>query len=171
MLDALQGVKHSIHVSASQRCESDTYLTDGAYLFPAACMVSAPARIAKLRTWRERGDRPDKWSSGYDRRSVTADSCAAVWRSAIDNATAPAVAAPELIPKGATPTGRSTAFDLVEFAVQDRPAVFVDARKLAFAYSHTKFDAVQASPESELAPLALYRDGAAVGVLMPVRPL
>jgi len=162
MLDALQGVKHSIHVSGSQRCIDADYLTDGVYLFPAASMVSAPARIAKLREWVEKDHR----DGAYSRRSVTAESCGEVWRAAIDNATAPAVAAPDMIPKA----GRYD-YDLVEFTTADaaRAASYADARKLAFAYSHTRFDTVQACPESELAPLALYRDGGPVGVLMPVR--
>ena len=162
MLQALQGVRQSIHISGSQRCVDGTYLTDGVYLFPAASMVSAPARVDKLREWIEKDHR----DGAYSRRSVTAESCAEVWRAAVDKATAPAVAAADMIPKA-----DRYGYDLVKFTTADdaRPASYADARKLAFAYSHTKFDAVQASPEDELAPLALYRDGGPVGVLMPVR--
>jgi len=153
MLQALQGVRQSIHISGSQRCVDGEYLTDGVYLFPADRMVSAPARIAKLREWVEKDHR----DGAYSRRSVTAESCAGVFKSAIDKATAPADAAPDMLPKA-----DRYGYDLVEFTT-------ADAKKLAFAYSHTRFDAVQASPEDELAPLALYRDGGPVGVLMPVR--
>ena len=162
MLEALKGVRQSINVSGSQRCMDADYLTDGVYLFPAASMVSAPARIDKLREWIEKDHR----DGAYSRRSVTAESCGEVWRSAIDKATAPASAAADMIPKA----GRYD-YDLRKFTTADdaRAPSYADARKLAFAYSHTRFDAVRACPDSELAPLALYRDGGPVGVLMPVR--
>ena len=162
MLNALKGIRQSIHVSGSQRCMYGEYLTDGVYLFPAAAMVSAPARIDKLREWIEKEHR----DGAYSRRSVTAESCGEVWRSAVDKATAPAVAAADMLPKA-----DRYGYDLVEFTTADdgRPSSYADAKKLAFAYSHTKFDAVRACPDSELAPLALYRDGGPVGVLMPVR--